>query len=63
MVDGLLSRCELAARWASKGCSHPRASSHISPVGEDGDALAFADPDDPVGAGRGEVVRTAGQCG
>lgn len=32
-------------------------------VGEDGYALAFADPDDAVGAGRGQVVGAAGQGG
>lgn len=55
--------CEVTARRASEGCRDPWAGSHIGTVGEVGDALALADPDDPVGAGRGEVVRAAGQCG
>lgn len=33
----------------------------VSAVGEDGDTLAFTEPDDLVGAGRGEVVSAAGQ--
>jgi hypothetical protein len=33
------------------------ADSDVGAVGEDRDALAFADSDDPVRAGRGQVVR------
>jgi hypothetical protein len=62
-VDGLLGWCEAAACWASAWCCHPWAGSEVGAVGEDRDALAFADSDDPVGAGRGQVVRAAGQCG
>lgn len=60
-VDGALGRREVTAWRASEGCRHPGAGSHVGAVGEDGTALAFADPDDPVGAGRGEVVCAARQ--
>ncbi len=39
-----------------------RAVSLVGEVGQDGDALAFADTGDPVGTGRGQVVGTARQC-
>lgn len=42
---------------------HPGASALVGEVGQDGDALAFADADDPVGAGGGQVVSPAGQRG
>ncbi len=40
---------------------HPGAGADVGAVGEDGHSLAFADPDDAVGAGRGQVVGAAGQ--
>ena len=45
------------------GGGDPGAGADVGAVGEDRDALAFADPDDAVGAGRGQVVGAAGQCG
>lgn len=43
--------------------SHPGAAALVGGVGQDGDALALADADDPVGAGRGQVVGPARQGG
>lgn len=59
---------------APNRCCYPRGGrrtgvvtqwrgSDAGAVGEDGDALAFADPDDPVGTGCGEVIGAAGQRG
>jgi len=50
-------------RKTSDRRGHPGAGPDMGAVGEDGHALAFADPDDAVGAGRGQVVGAAGQCG
>ena len=50
-------------RKSSDWCGHPWAGADVGAVGEDGHALAFADPDDAVGAGCGQVVGTAGQGG
>ena len=62
-VDGSLGRGEVPAGEPSDRCGHPWAGADVGAVGEDGDALAFADPDDAVGAGRGQVVGAAGQRG
>jgi hypothetical protein len=40
-----------------RGVVTHRGGSHVGAVGKDGNVLAFADPDDPVGAGRSEIVR------
>jgi hypothetical protein len=40
-----------------------QAGTGVGVVGEDGDTLAFADPDDLVGAGRGQVMGAARQRG
>ena len=42
---------------------HPGAGPDVDTVGGSGKALAFADPDDVVGAGCGQVVGAPGQCG
>ncbi len=62
-VDRLLGRGEVPVREASDGRGHPGAGADVGAVGEDGDALAFANPDDAVGAGRGHVMGAAGQRG
>lgn len=62
-VDRLLGHGEIPVREPSDRCGHPGAGPDIGAVGEDGDALAFADPDDAVGAGGGQVVGAAGQGG
>jgi hypothetical protein len=54
---------EFAARRAFEAGGHPGACTLVVAIGEDGDALAFADPDDQTGAGRGEVVDAARQRG
>ncbi len=50
-------------REPSDGCGPPGAGADEGTIGEDGHALAFADADDAVGAGRGQVVGAAGQGG
>ncbi|GAA2532224.1 hypothetical protein GCM10010423_29820 [Streptomyces levis] len=44
-------------------CRHPWTDSHVGTVGQDRDALALTNPDDPVGAGRGRVVDRRGRAG
>jgi hypothetical protein len=51
----------LSARWSFEAGGDTGAGTRVSAVGEDGDTLAFTDPDDLAGAGRGEVVSAAGQ--
>jgi len=41
----------------------PRAGTLVGEIGQDGNALALADPDDPVGTGGGQVVSAARQGG
>lgn len=50
-------------RESSDRRGHPGAGPDVGAVGEDGHALAFADSDDAVGEGRGQVVGAAGQGG
>lgn len=49
--------------WASDRCGDPRSGADAGAVSKDRDALAFTEPDDPVGAGRGQVVGPAWQGG
>ena len=60
-VDRLLCWGQLPAGRSSAPGGDPGAGALVGAVGQDGDALAFADPDDPVGAGRGQVVAPAWQ--
>lgn len=60
-VDRPLGRGEVPAGKPTDGCDHPGAGPDVGTVGEDGDALAFADPDYAVGTGRGQVMGAAGQ--
>lgn len=55
----------MTVRWvghrpvAVSEASSPTGRLHVGTVGEDGDALAFADPDDAVVAGCGQIVGAA----
>lgn len=62
-VGGALGEGEFAARWAFESGGGPGADTLVDAVGEDRDALAFAHPDDAVGAGRGQVVGATRQRG
>ena len=42
---------------------HPGAAALVGEIGQGGEALAFTDADDPVGAGGGQVVGPARQSG
>jgi hypothetical protein len=48
-VDHLFCRGQLPARWASAPGGDRGAGTCVGTVGRDGEALALADPDDPVG--------------
>ncbi len=50
-------------RKTSDRRGHSGAGPDVGAVGQDGYALAFADPDDAVGAGHGQVMGAARQCG
>lgn len=54
--------CWVGVRSRPGGRLGTWVGSHTGTVGEDWDALVFADPEDPVGTGAGEVVGAAGQC-
>lgn len=45
---------QLSAGWSSARGGRPGAGTRVDAVGQEGDALAFADPDDPVSAGGAE---------
>lgn len=54
------SGAEVLVRELSDRCNHPGVGVD---VGENGEALAFADPDNAVSGGHGHVVGVAGQSG
>jgi hypothetical protein len=55
-VDGLLGGGEVLVGATFDGGRHPRSGALVGEVGDDGDARAFADPDDAVRAGCGQAV-------
>ncbi|KUL41809.1 hypothetical protein ADL12_11065 [Streptomyces regalis] len=62
-VEGLFCGSEFLQGFPLNAGGQPRASTLVGEIGQDRNALALADPDDPVGAGCGQVVSPARQGG
>jgi hypothetical protein len=59
--DRPLCRGHLPAAWVLAPGGDSEAGARVGAVGQDGDASAFTDPDDPVGAGGGQGLAPAWQ--
>lgn len=62
-VEGLLGGSEFLEWLAFDAGRQPRPGALVGEIGQDGNILALADPDDPVGTGGGQVVCAARQGG
>ena len=62
-VEGALGGGEFSAGWSFEAGGDVRSGAGVGAVGEDWDALAFADTDGLVGAGGGQVVGAARKGG
>lgn len=60
-IDGALGTGEFAMGRPPEAGGDPGTGARAGAIGQDGNALAFAGPDDPVGASRCQVEAPAGQ--